>query len=92
MYFFNISGSDGAESERLRSKKLELEESVAALQESLKSIQTELRLLEDEQANLQKERVCWKQNKLQKSLLVFTCPCLYILIVNMHLIFLVGVV
>ncbi|OWM78401.1 hypothetical protein CDL15_Pgr016125 [Punica granatum] len=48
--------SDAGEVEKLRQRKMELEESVANLEESLKSLQNELRLIDDEAAKLQKER------------------------------------
>ena len=46
------------EIEGMRSKKMELEESVATVEESLKSLQTELRYIEDEAAKFHKQRVC----------------------------------
>lgn len=51
-------GSDAGEFEKLRSRKMELEESVVELEESRKSLQAEQRLLEDKEAELHKQRVC----------------------------------
>ncbi|XP_044488999.1 structural maintenance of chromosomes protein 5 isoform X2 [Mangifera indica] len=48
--------SDAGEFENLRSRKMELEESVVELEESRKSLQTEQRLLEDKEAELHKQR------------------------------------
>ncbi|GMY22549.1 structural maintenance of chromosomes protein 5 isoform X2 [Fagus crenata] len=47
---------DVGEIEGMRSKKMELEESVATVEESLKSLQTELRYIEDEAAKFHKQR------------------------------------
>lgn len=48
---------DVSDIERLRSKKFELETSIANGEESLKSLQKELRQSEDEMANIYKKRV-----------------------------------
>ncbi|KAF3437342.1 hypothetical protein FNV43_RR20095 [Rhamnella rubrinervis] len=47
---------DAGEVERLRSRKMELEESINALEEGVRSLQTEQRHLEDEEAKLQRKR------------------------------------
>ncbi|GAV75400.1 SMC_N domain-containing protein [Cephalotus follicularis] len=51
-----LCSSDVGEIEKLRSRKEDLEESVAALEESLKLLKTEQRQLEDEAATLHKQR------------------------------------
>ncbi|CAK7330929.1 unnamed protein product [Dovyalis caffra] len=50
------SRSDIGEIERLRCRKVELEESVSALEEDLKLLMTEQRSLEEEEAKLHKQR------------------------------------
>ncbi|XP_048329060.2 structural maintenance of chromosomes protein 5-like isoform X2 [Ziziphus jujuba] len=47
---------DGGEVEKLKTRKIELEESINDLEESVGSLKTEQRHLEDEAAKLQKER------------------------------------
>lgn len=52
-----FSGSDAGVVEKLRKRKMELEESMAPLEESLKALQTDLRLVDDEAAKFRKQRV-----------------------------------
>ncbi|KAM5552127.1 structural maintenance of chromosomes protein 5 [Rosa sericea] len=51
-----LCGLDTGEIERLKSNKIELEESVATLQESVRLLQIEQRHIEDEEAKLHKRR------------------------------------
>ncbi|PON84829.1 Structural maintenance of chromosomes protein [Trema orientale] len=51
-----LCSSDVGEIERLKSKKMELEEYLNSVEESVRSLQTEQRHIEDEAARLRKER------------------------------------
>ncbi|XP_022718609.1 structural maintenance of chromosomes protein 5 isoform X2 [Durio zibethinus] len=51
-----LCGLDSGEIEKLRSRKNELENSVADMEEGIKSLQIQQRLFEDEAAKLQKQR------------------------------------
>ncbi|XVF06854.1 hypothetical protein REPUB_Repub06bG0087000 [Reevesia pubescens] len=51
-----LCGLDGGEIEKLKSRKNELENSVADMEEGIKLLQIQQRLLEDEAAKLQKQR------------------------------------
>ncbi|XWS42860.1 hypothetical protein CRYUN_Cryun16bG0050800 [Craigia yunnanensis] len=51
-----LCGLDNGEIEKLKSRKNELENSVADVEEGIKSLQIQQRLLEDEAAKLQKQR------------------------------------
>ncbi|XP_058203273.1 structural maintenance of chromosomes protein 5 [Rhododendron vialii] len=51
-----LCNQDVGELERLRSRKMELEETIMHINESLKSLQIELRQAEDEAAKLQRQR------------------------------------
>ncbi|KAL4341456.1 hypothetical protein GQ457_08G006080 [Hibiscus cannabinus] len=51
-----LCGLDSGEIEKLRSRKNELEKSVADVEEGIKSLQIQQRLVEDEAAKLQKQR------------------------------------
>ena len=51
-------GLDVGEIEVMRSKKMELEESVSVIEESLGSFKNDLRYLEEEAAKFHKQRVC----------------------------------
>ena len=53
-----LPGLDVGEIEVMRSKKLELEESVFVIEESLGSFMNDLRYLEEEAAKFHKQRVC----------------------------------
>lgn len=51
-----LCNQDVGEIDRLRSRKMDLEDSISVLDGSLKSVQTELRQVEDEGAKLQRQR------------------------------------
>ena len=53
-----LPGLDVGEIEVMRSKKMELEESISVIEESLGSFKNDLRYLEEEAAKFHKQRVC----------------------------------
>lgn len=55
------AGVDISGIENLKSKKTELENTIAELEESLRVLHAEQRQLEDEAAKLQRDRVCYFQ-------------------------------
>lgn len=63
-FFVNVATAAGVDIsgiENLKSKKTELENTIAELEESLRVLHAEQRQLEDEAAKLQRDRVCYFQ-------------------------------
>lgn len=53
-----LAGSDNSEIESLRSRKIELEQTIDELDRILKTLQFELTQIENEAAKYRKQRVC----------------------------------